>query len=330
MANSKKTESKESEIPIFTALLSIPILVVFLCLQSLAVTNVNFDLLTFSSYIFLGLGTFLLLYAGAKKQTHWSRTLVNGIALIFIVATLLVANSIATVPRGCIKREHRVSMSSFTVTDDSDGSGRYRGDHTETVFGADYPVGHVHVFLSWHYSLRISCSKPANLSGTLYAWLTLVSTPLYFREGLPSWPITFVYGEADTDIDWLSLRYGSESPTRRRGRLEGYQVELHTRLVVEGADYGPLSFTVRQGTSDRITVRDYVVDSQLQNTVAILLCGVFIGVLCLIPARSIKPMLVKWSSPIFKRINRSARANTYSTWAEPSSSENANDAKVVF
>ncbi len=164
MANSKKDELREGEISVFIALLCIPIFAVFLYFQSVAVTNVNFVLLTFSSYIFLGLGTFLLLYAGAKKQTRWPRILVNVIVFIFIVATLLVANSIATVPRGGIRHDHRVSMNSFTITDDPDESGQYRGEHTETMFEADYPVGYVHVFLSWDYSLRISCSKPANLN----------------------------------------------------------------------------------------------------------------------------------------------------------------------
>ncbi len=271
-----------------------PMFILFLFFQHAALDNESFVLLTFSSFAFLGVGTLLLLHAGSKETPRRHTIFINAIAFVLIAGILFVANSLGNVPRGGIRQDYYISMRNFTITAESDGLSQYYGSHSEGIFATNYAVGYVHVFPEWSYYLKISCQKPVDLNGTVYAILLLISTPGRFSQGTLSMPVNFIDGEADSiRIDGARVSWGSETPSSHRVRIEGYKIELIVRLDVEGADYGPeLNFTVHPPRDERIRVWDCKVDSHLQNTAALLLLGAFAGILCYIPAKSIRPHLV--------------------------------------
>jgi len=97
--------------------------------------------------------------------------------------------------------------------------------------------------------------------------------------------------------------WGSSDPDYRRVRIEGYKIELYVGLWLSGEDYGrSLNFTIKPHGYGHWYVSDYVVDSQLQNTAAILLCGAFATIFCYIPAKSIKPKFDERITPILNRL----------------------------
>jgi len=283
------------------ALLSLSMLAIFAYFQHLATDNRHFLLLTFSSYIFLAIGAALLFSAAAEPQPRRRRIFVNSTVSIFIIVTLIAAYSLATIPRGGIKHNYHVSPNNFTITLKSHGEpGHYSGGNypLEPLFIANYPVGYAAAFSSWDFSLKISFDKPVSLNGTLYAAFVFTSNPGSFRERV-SRSITFAdETSAWVDIDALNFwGWGSSAPNNHRVRVEGYRFEVWVSLWVDGEDYGPkLNCTVQPYRE--VYVYDYVVDSQLQNTAAILLCGVFAGILCYIPAKSIKPKIDAKFAPI--------------------------------
>ena len=289
------------------ALLSLFMLVVFAYFQFLAIDNRNFLLLTFSSYIFLAVGAALLFHVAGKPQSRRRKIFVNIVTLIFIAVTLIAANSLATVPRGGIEHTYRVSPKSFSLAIQTIGEpGRYGGSNYpyETIYVADYPVGFVLASASYDFGVEITSEKPLDLSGTLYAAFIFTSAPGSFQETI-SRPIAF----ANRTSVWADLStldfwgWGSDYPDSHRVRVEGYRIELWVSLWVEGDDYGSqLNFTVQP--YGEVRVHDYVVDSQLQNMAAILLCGAFAGILCYIPAKLVKPKIVRRFAPIVDHVNR--------------------------
>jgi hypothetical protein len=71
-------------------------------------------------------------------------------------------------------------------------------------------------------------------------------------------------------------------------------------LWLDGEDYGnAINFTFRPVTG--IEVNDFVVDSTLQNTAAILLCGIFTAIYGAVPAKALKP---RFDRKVMPRINR--------------------------
>lgn len=300
-------QDSDSNVTTFSprALLSLFMLIIFASFQHSATDNKHFLLLTFSSYIFLAIGVALLFSAAAEPQPRRRRNFVNITVSIFIAVTLITAYSLATIPRGGIKHTYHVSPKNFSITLKKHGEpGHYSGGNypLETLFIANYPVGYAAAFSEWQFGLEISFDTPVNLNGALYAAFIFTSNPGSFQERV-SRSITFANKtSAWVNIDTLDFwGWGSYAPNNHRVRVEGYRFELWVSLWVDGEDYGPkLNCTVQP--HGEVHVRDYVVDSQLQNTAAILLCGVLAGILCYIPAKSIKPEIDAKIAPIISRI----------------------------
>lgn len=300
---------------------------IFAYFQRLAINDQHFLLLTFSSYIFLAIGTALLFSASAENQPQRRRIFVNIIILISIAVVLLGAFSLASVPRGGIFHNRRVPLTDFMITlkKGSWVEGErvcygYSGSAypQPIIFEADYPVGWVDAFPTWDCSIRVSFDEPVNMNGSIYTRLDFIAAPtpsewLGFSHGTQIQPIAIVDGTSNTIrirnfFSWGSVAESSWTAMggahMQRARVEGYRLELSVMLYFEEkADYGPkINCTVHPSYDGRFIVRDYVVDSQLQNTAAILLCGVFAGILCFIPAKTIKPKIDSKIAPIISSI----------------------------
>jgi hypothetical protein len=173
------------------------------------------------------------------------------------------------------------------------GPGSYMGGNYpyEPIYSADYAVGYVGVFAGWGYGseLEIFADQPVNLTGTLYAVMEFNAAPGVFRE-TRAVPVSFVNSStAFADCDIIFHAWGSDfAYSGHRVRVEGYTVDLVVSLWLNGDDYGSaINFTFHP--DEWVEVYDFVVDSTLQNTAAVLLCGVFATIYGFIPAKALKP-----------------------------------------
>jgi hypothetical protein len=186
------------------------------------------------------------------------------------------------------------------------GAGSYTGGNYPYAFiySADYAVGYVEAFAYWGYGgvLTISADETLNLNGTLYAALVLTAAPGVFYQTRDV-PVSFVNSsESYADIGLLrSGRWGSEfAYSGDRFRVEGYKIELWFSLFLDGEDSGSaINFTLHPASG--VEVYDFTVDSSLQNTVAVLLCGVFAAIFAYVPFKALRPSLERRVMP---RLNR--------------------------
>jgi len=290
------------------ALLSLVMLSGFLYFQLVAIDNQFFVFFTFSSFAFLFFGAVLLFRAASEAQVRRRKVFVNVVAFICIAFVLIASYSLATLPRGGVLQSHYWKPKSFSmIVTRFTGSGTYSGSNYpyEPIYSANYAVGYVAAFADWGGlggELEISADAPMNLNGTLYAALEFTAAPGTFRE-MRTVPISFVNSSrALVELDGLYFwgwgnyfAYGGH-----RVRVEGYKIELWVSLWLDGNDYGnAINFTFQPTRG--IEVDDFVVDSSLQNTAAILLCGVFATIYSYVPVKALKP---RFDRKVMPRLNR--------------------------
>ncbi|MEM3672876.1 MAG: hypothetical protein QW468_01430 [Candidatus Bathyarchaeia archaeon] len=210
-------------------------------------------------------------------------------------------------PRGGVRQTHYWEPKSFSIIATRfTGPGTYMGSNypPEQIYSSDYAVGYVAAFANWDPSglLVISTDEPVNLNGTLYAALEFTAAPGTFRE-IRFAPITFV-NSSTALVDLSSLYFwgwGSEfAYGGHRVRVDWYKIELLISLWLNGDDYGSaINFTLKPTTG--ILVYDFIVDSTLQNTAAILLCGIFATIYGYVPAKALKP---SFDRKVMPKLNR--------------------------
>lgn len=138
----KKDLSSSGAWPSLSAALLL--LAAFVWLQGTAINNPSFLLLTFCSFLFVGTGTFLTLRTFARSLKN-KRRLCVVVAIIFVVALLIVASSLAQVPRGGIRNHTIVSPENFVLSIENLGQGRYYGSISQTIYSTRRPVASVSV-----------------------------------------------------------------------------------------------------------------------------------------------------------------------------------------
>lgn len=263
--------------------LSLLLLVAFAWLQLASISTPNFLLLTFSSFIFLAVGTFLTFRAFVKS---FEKRLCMVVAIIFILVTLLAANSLAQFPRGGIwSRGISAKPESFVLTIENRGTGfgYYYDGYSQVIYSARYPVSFVEVRTDSFANriITINVSSHANLQGVVYMFLifkpyaentyAFFQKPAVFNESSSS-----AYFEVDLWLEWGNFQT----------RFEGYELEFLLRLDLRGPETAPhyLNFTVNT-TFFQILVDDFIVDSSLQNGLGITLSGILIGINSYIPGK---------------------------------------------
>lgn len=265
-------------------------LVAFAWLQVASMNSLNFLFLMFSSFIFLGAGTFLTLRTFTKSP---EKRLCLAVAVTFLVITLLIAFSLAQFPRGGIwNRGTSVTSESFVLSIENRG-GYYYGGHSQIIYSAKYPVAFIVARSSWlERRLTINVSNSVNLQGSIYMFLifkpyegnayAFFQKPIAFNESSSFW-----YHEVDVWLEWGNFRT----------RYEGYELEFLLRLDLKRSENGPryLNFTV-DTTFFKIVVDDFMVDSSFQNGLCIILSGFFIGVNAYIPGKRLVEYFTKEST----------------------------------
>lgn len=260
---------------------------------SALILNDFFVQLMFGAFIPLAIGTCLLIFSRIESAPKKLKYILYAVTILSLIATLFVANSLATVPRG--GRQHSYGVSSDTFDTFSlnltlhQRLGVYYGESYQTIFTNDYPTSLVYVsgygesFMQ-DPEVRLRATNPINLSGTLYLFIYLYRATDDYSQRLP---LYFSFSEESIDFDGSSVWVRKEirspyfawgsSGEYRRMRLEGYKIGLLLFLKLRGTDYGDeIHFTAN--INGRFQIIDFHVDSALQNGVAILLCGIFAGI----------------------------------------------------
>jgi hypothetical protein len=277
------------------SLLSLLPLAVFVYFQILSLDNPFFTILTFSSFLFTAVGTVLLYSASNKTKNRGDKITVYTVTSIFIIALLLAGYSLATIPRGGIKNTFNASPSSFQITasyHETPVTGVFSGSNYpyETIYIADYPVGWVLALAYWDFTFEITADRPLTMDGTIYTALMFNADAGTFYETRTE-PISFNNETTvSSDVQPEFWGWGTDMPTSRRVRVNGYTIELWVSIWMNANSSGPdIRFTI---TPDgQIQVSDYQVDSILQNFTAITLSNIFVAMLLGIVAKPIKPKL---------------------------------------
>jgi len=278
---------------ILTLFISVLLLSFFVGFQELAINSPIFLDLMFFSFIFLGAGTFLIIMTFAKSSEA-EKFVCSGVAIVFVVATLFIANSLAQVPRGGFAKGISVTPENFTLTiGKKSGDAYYVGfSHSQILHSADYPVGSIYVCSDDTRSIEISTQNAVRLDATLIFNLWLLP---HDQRAHTQWEtITFGHGQWGESYIFVHprqiaaefeevARYRPEN----RVRLEGYYVEFTTGMIAYNADPdlpSTLDFTFDMSNFP-FYISDVVVDSKFQNGLSITLSGIFIGINCWIPGK---------------------------------------------
>jgi len=257
----------------------------------------------FFSFIFLGAGTFLTIITFAKSSEA-EKYLCLGVVIVFIVATLFVANSLAQVPRGGLVKSTWVTPENITLTAhrvktpyEWEGipiKTNYQSESQRQVLhSSNYPVSSVSMESLWEAEIEIRRNPylgtetfdPVNV--TLQLWWRL--------KPYQSWQ-SRIWTESLRTLavidPYISLDWGSSKPANRT-RLDRYDLEFMINFFAY-AESGPqyLNFTIDM-SDYRIGIDDYVVDSKFQNGLSITLSGIFIGINCCIPGKLLSELPFK-------------------------------------
>lgn len=253
------------------------------------ILNRFFVQIMFAAFIPLAIGTFLLLFCRIEDAPRKLKYILYAVVILSLIATVFVANSLATVPRGGKQSSFWVSPDTFQGNISAHGE-YYYGESYQTLFTKNYPTSMVVVFgqgesitEKW-LDVRLQTTKPVNLNGTLYLYMFLYRATDEYRTHPISIYYTYKSIELEESSLWMGailtpeIRWGSNSArAHERMRLEGYEIGLRLSLRLRGADYGDvIPFTAN--VTAHFQIIDFRVDSPLQNGVAILLCGVFVGI----------------------------------------------------
>jgi len=246
----------------------------------------------FGAFIPLAIGTGLLLFSRIEEAPRLLKYGLYAITILCLTSTIFVAHSLATVPRGGHQNPTWISLDTFAGNITSHDTGEYRGVAYQTVFTQNYTTTWVIVIprLGTSYDLSrdvsLQTTKPVNMSGDLHFDVILYRATDEYRQDQP---FNLVYNYVPIDLQGTrwdgkiavpSLDWGSYSEYERM-RLEGYKIVFQLWLELRGTDPGEeVEFTA--DVTDSFRVSDFRVDSSLQNGVAILLCGVFVGTYILI------------------------------------------------
>ena len=276
---------------------------IFVGVQELAKDHLSFLLLMFSSFVFLGVGTFLLFLAMTVKG-HWALSI---IAIIFIVATLFVGNSIATVPRGGLRHSFDISPDNVEgILRDKQADpnvGKYLFDEvTESgAPGITYQIVH-RVWYSVAYAkasyrlgkVYVHTQENVSLSGRLIIRLILQnhrSSDRYINIYFNHTGYTSSVEPSISDL-WVSWGRWDNQYHAFPYDDNGYKLYLYVSVSFNGTDYGPeLNAQIDIPKDPGISITDVQAASRFENGLALVLCGVFIGVLCYIPGISLKRKL---------------------------------------
>ena len=285
------------------------LLVLFMWTHATSKNSPFFLGLMYSSFVFLSLVTLLLLFSNVEHASKGLRRIFYAVVATAIVVTVGVAFSIASLPPGGTSHYFYITPENIEIDLEyfwtRSGKPGYRGGWSQEILDINYPIGGAWVFYKLH---GVHVYTDRNVYSNLTVWFSLGFWPnrrgyrsIYeLEEGAA------IHNGTESLVSFrdytFKIFWGSSEPGGRDRLDKGYTVYLNLDIELEGPNYGDLKATIPLYPG--VHVDDVQVSSQLQDGVAILLCGVFAGALFYIPAKQIKPRMVSRFAPMLDRINR--------------------------
>ncbi len=260
----------------------------------------------YSSFVFLGLATLLLLSADVEHASKKLKRIFYAFVAIAILVTVGVALSIASDPPGGKSHSYHITPENveinleYSTFPEKPG---YHGSWPQKILDVDYSIRGAWIF----YELReVHVYTDKNVYSNLTFRFSLGFWPnrKYYRSIYESEEETVIHNGTESLVSFedytYSIHWGAGD------RLDkGYTVYLSVGIKLEGPNYGSLKATILPTPTLRpdVWISDEQVSSQLQDGVAVLLCGVFAGALCYMPAKVVKPKIVRRFAPMVDLIN---------------------------
>jgi len=300
----------------YTLILSSVLLLLFVWLQVASKNSPVFPWCLYSSFIFLGLATLLLVSADVEHASRNLKRLFYYGAVVALLVSVGVSYSIATFPPGGVKHYFGVRPNDVEINLEYGqtyfGSSGYYGGAEQAILNVNYPVGGATVYFDL-YGLHVFTNR--TIVSNVTVWFSFYFWPNH-RE--PPYDAiyrmetgTALHNGTESHVSFrdynFAVMWGDSSPAspERRGRLDkGYRVTIYIAVQIEGPDYGGLKATIPFAPSESIRGDDVEVSSQLEDGIAILLCGIFAGALLSIPSKQVKPKISRRLAPISNRMNR--------------------------
>jgi len=273
--------------------------------------NPSFLTLMYSSFVFLGLATLLLVLADVEHASKRLRSIFYTVVAIAMLITIGVALSIASVPPGGTRHYFYITPENVEISLEygwtSSGKPGYHGGRSQTILDIGYPVGEVDVWYELH-GVHVYTNR--SILSNLTVWFILEFWPNHYgppyRSMEQSEKGTAIFNGTESYVnfrkDWFIIHWASTTPEKRVRLDKGYRISIYVGVELKGPNYGDLKATIPLYPG--VDISDVQVSSQLQDGVAILLCGVFAGTLSYIPTKPIKPKLTRRFAPMLDRINR--------------------------
>ena len=280
----------------FLSLLSLLFLASFMWLQIASIgagsENSYFLFLSFFSIFVLAAGTLLNLWTFMKS---FEKRLCLTVAIIFIIFTASIVVLFAQTPRGGVWKKTYVTPESFTLTltlSQTLPGKQYYGTYSQTIYSTKHSVSFISVETCYRDNiLTISVSNNINIQGTIYVFL--IFRP-YEPNAYAVFQKTITFNET-TNVVSLELFFDVEQGNFKT-RYDGYELELEfsVRLAFKGTGAPPhtLNFTV-DTTPLKLEIREYIVESSLQNNICTALLGILIGINMYIPGKQFPQKLHK-------------------------------------
>lgn len=261
------------------------------------------------SLFFIGIATLLMLHSDSEHATQRLRRIFYGLTIITIIVIVGAAFSITSAMPGGIRHYFYLTPENAEINLEygwtMSGKPGYRGRWEQKLFEAGYPIGAAWIF----YELpgaHVYTDKTVYANSTVWFSLGFWPNRKNYRSIYELEEGVATHNGTESLISFrdstFTIFWGSDSPEWRDRLDKGYAVNLILDVELEGPNYGNLKATIPLYPG--LHVDDGQVSSQLQDSIAILFCGIFTGALCYIPAKLIKPKITIRFAPMLDRINK--------------------------
>jgi len=292
-----------------TLVLSPILLLLFAWIQMVSKNSPIFLWLMYSSFVFLALATSLLLFSDVEHASKRLRRIFYAVVAIAIVVTVGAAFSIASWLPGGTRHWFYITPENVEINLEygrtSSMKPGYRGSFSQKILDVNYPIGYALVSGEL-YGVHVYTDKNVYSNLTVRFYLGFWPNRHEYRSIYKIEEGAAIHNGTESSVDFRNytptIFWGVSDPAGRARLDKGYVVNLYIRIELEGPNYGDLKVTIP--IYPRVYIVDVQVSSQLQDGLATLLCGVFTGALFYIPAKPIKPKIVRQFAPMFNRLNR--------------------------
>jgi hypothetical protein len=274
----------------------------FLWFQGMSKDNYFFLELMFFSFVFAGSATLVLLSSDIEHASKRLRCVFYGFTAIAIVVILGVAFFIANIPAGGTHHYYFFTPENAEINLNygwtRSGKAGYSGRLDQKLLEADYPIGGAWVYYELH-GVHIYTDKDVYANVTIWFYLGFWPNGKDYRSIYDLEEETAMHDGKESSVSFkdstFTIFWGAGGPGSRDRLDKGYAVNLILEVEFEGPYIGDLKCTVPFYPG--VHIDDIQVSSQIQDGMAIFLCGALAGALCYLFAKGLKPKITESLAP---------------------------------